>query len=79
MATVAVVAVVCGWVQGRSHYQRLAEHHRISGMWCVVPQDPADPERRLRHMEYHEALRRKYELASWIPWLPVAPDPPPPE
>jgi hypothetical protein len=28
---------------------------------------------------YHAGLRRKYELASHRPWLPVEPDPPEPE
>src|SRR5437763_13286762 len=28
---------------------------------------------------YHAALRRKYEHAASYPWLPVEPDPPPPE
>jgi hypothetical protein len=79
MVAVAVVAVVFGWRQRWSHYQRLAEDHRISGTWCVVPKDPVDRELRLRHMAYHDALCRKYERASWLPWLPVAPDPAPPE
>ena len=35
-----------------------------------------DRERRL--ITYHEALKRKYELASHRPWLPVEPDPPKP-
>lgn len=28
---------------------------------------------------HHAALRRKYELAAARPWLPIWPDPPPPE
>src|SRR5436309_1037307 len=28
---------------------------------------------------YYAALRRKYERAARYPWLPVAPDPPPPQ
>jgi hypothetical protein len=28
--------------------------------------------------DYHAGLRRKYERAARYPWLPVAPDPPPP-
>jgi hypothetical protein len=28
---------------------------------------------------YHDDLRRKYSRAAWFPWLPVEPDPPPPE
>jgi len=32
-----------------------------------------------RRAEYQAALKRKYEAATVRPWLPVAPDPPPPE
>ena len=32
-----------------------------------------------RRISYHAALKRKYELASRRPWLPVEPDPPEPE
>ena len=35
-----------------------------------------DRERRL--ITYHETLKRKYQLASSRPWLPVEPDPPEP-
>ena len=28
---------------------------------------------------WHDEMRRKYELAASRPWLPVGPDPPPPE
>ena len=30
-------------------------------------------------ISYHAALFRKYERAARYPWLPVAPDPPPPD
>jgi hypothetical protein len=29
--------------------------------------------------EWHDQMRRKYERAMFRPWLPVEPDPPPPE
>ena len=32
-----------------------------------------------RMIEYASAMRRKYERAARYPWLPVAPDPPPPD
>jgi hypothetical protein len=32
-----------------------------------------------RRAEYHALLGRKYEHAARYPWLPVDPDPPPPE
>jgi hypothetical protein len=30
-------------------------------------------------IDYYAALRRKYERAAARPWLPVEPDPPPPQ
>jgi hypothetical protein len=32
-----------------------------------------------RTADYHAALKHKYEQAASRPWVPVAPDPPPPE
>src|SRR4051812_42601210 len=32
-----------------------------------------------KRVSYHAALRRKCERAARYPWLPVPPDPPPPE
>lgn len=32
-----------------------------------------------RGADYHRAMRDKYAEASKCPWLPVAPDPPPPD
>jgi hypothetical protein len=32
-----------------------------------------------RRAAYHEALAEKYRRAARYPWLPVEPDPPPPE
>jgi hypothetical protein len=36
-------------------------------------------ERAGRLAAYHRSLKRKYALAAWLPWLPLATDPPPPE
>ena len=38
----------------------------------------ATEDRARRRAEFYEALRRKYLRAAARPWLPVAPDPPPP-
>lgn len=38
-----------------------------------------DRERLERLILYHAAMKRKYESAAERPWLPVSPDPPPPE
>jgi hypothetical protein len=39
----------------------------------------ADARLNQRTAEYHAALRRRYEIAASRPWIPIAPDPPPPE
>jgi hypothetical protein len=39
----------------------------------------ADARVEARIGEYHAALARKYQRAAARPWLPVAPDPPPPD
>jgi hypothetical protein len=39
----------------------------------------ADARLNQRTAEYHAALGRKYEIAASRPWIPIAPDPPPPE
>jgi hypothetical protein len=36
-------------------------------------------ERAHRLAAHHRSLRRKYALASWLPFLPLAPEPPLPE
>lgn len=35
-------------------------------------------ERARRVADYHRTMRRKYALATWLPFLPLAPDPLPP-
>jgi len=34
---------------------------------------------RLRNVQYHAVLKRKYEYAMWHPWALLSPDPEPPE
>ena len=51
---------------------------------CLLMVDPeveSDPsvQRWRRLGAYHEALARKYEFATSSSWLPVSPDPPPPQ
>jgi hypothetical protein len=41
--------------------------------------DPKAVEQATILVEYHAAMRRKYERAARQPWLPVEPDPPEPE
>jgi len=79
MLAVALVAAGFGWRQGWNHYQRIAERHWRSTAYRVGGDDLAVFKRAIRRSEYHALLARKYERASWVPFLPVAPDPPPPE
>lgn len=41
--------------------------------------DPRTTAAFFQRAEYYEALGAKYQRAARYPWLPVAPDPPPPE
>jgi hypothetical protein len=56
-----------------SYSKRAADHarHLRSGRYFIY--DSTE----LR--EWHDQMRRKYERAASRPWLPVEPDPPPPE
>jgi hypothetical protein len=38
-----------------------------------------DSDRMIDRADHHAAMVRKYERAARYPWLPVEPDPPPPE
>jgi hypothetical protein len=78
MVAVAAIAIGLSYQKHWSHYQRLAKDQRKLLM-CggAEPKDPVAQEREVRYYRYHDALRRKYELASWMPWLAVAPDPSP--
>ena len=38
-----------------------------------------DYDRMMDRADHHASLARKYERAARYPWLPVEPDPPPPE
>jgi hypothetical protein len=45
----------------------------------VLARRAGDARLHQRTAEYHAALRQKYERAASRPWVPIAPDPPPPE
>jgi hypothetical protein len=51
-------------------------------LWTVTPETPArtpaEIEVRRRRSAYWIGLKQKYEREAACPWLPVAPDPPPP-
>jgi hypothetical protein len=62
----------------------LAERGRAPRHDIAIEEARARLHRRLaskyqKRAEYHALLGRKYEHAARYPWLPVDPDPPPPE
>ena len=80
LVAVAVVGAVFGvevMRRRRAYYLDRASGHFIA----AAPYTPGyfgdhpDPAK----AAFHEAMRRKYERAAARPWLPVAPDPPPPD
>jgi hypothetical protein len=78
---VALVAIGLGgmrWTSRRaSEFGRLALDYRDSAKMSEVAF--ATGNRRLGPIAvYQRKLQRKYEYAAAYPWLPVAPDPPPP-
>ncbi len=95
MILVAVLALSLSaavlWLR-REQYRRLAEvysltekvlrvdSHMARGTAAFPLLDLSDSmDRNARQADYYARLRRKYERAATRPWLPVAPDPPPPE
>jgi hypothetical protein len=77
MVVVAVVGVMLSYQKHWSDYQRLAKDHQF-GLCGFGMKDPVQSKRMVGLMVYHNALRRKYELTSWMPWIAFSPDPPPP-
>lgn len=94
LVAVAVVAVLSGItveiareIELSSEYRRRAADHGLlesgsrgdvlhgpGGMYAqmIGPRDPSKA-------GYHAMMREKYGRAARCPWLPVPPDPPPPE
>ena len=75
-----MLTLVLGWVSLRRRqaiYRDLAAAHARKANappaeWSLNP-------RRRAWIAYHARLARKYGWATYFPWLPVAPDPPPPD
>jgi hypothetical protein len=75
LIAVALIGLACGADVMR---KRRVEYLDRAMAWQCIAEDlcsPHDP----RIDEHCDQLRRKYERAARYPWLPVAPDPPPPE
>jgi hypothetical protein len=55
-------------------------HHdaALPALVAALKANPGDT--RIAHeIKWHIHMRDKYLRAAWYPWLPVPPDPPPPE
>ncbi len=84
MVAVAIVGIVLGFIfERRSRFGKIADRHRedFKKLASQLPHigygDPSqDPI--WRRLEWHEAMRLKYERAALKPWLPVRPDLPAP-
>jgi hypothetical protein len=72
LAGLATEAGLIGW-RAWSYRKRAADHARYLRSGRSFIYDSSE----LRG--WHDKMRRKYELARSWPWLPVEPDPPPPE
>jgi hypothetical protein len=91
LIAVAVVSVALGGELMRrrriSHREQAASHSDAEELSRAYADDargqpgPIAPQRVAWGevlAAYHAAMSRKYERAARYPWLPVAPDPPPP-
>jgi hypothetical protein len=72
LAGLATEAALIGW-RAWSYRKWAAEHARYLRSSRSFIYDSSE----LRG--WHDQMRRKYERATLRPWLPVEPDPPPPE
>jgi hypothetical protein len=79
MVAVAVVALLFGVIvtwRRAAYYMRLAALHEHLAQHLRSQTGPsADP----KGADHNERLARLYQRAAARPWLPVEPDPPPPE
>ena len=77
-AVIAVATLVLGlWVR-QQRLLAIALRHNLPATSCVgCP--PEEQRRIMRQNAYNREMVRKYRLAARYPWLPVPPDPPPPE
>src|SRR5262249_54765626 len=78
----AVAITVIAWIAWSVVMERrrddfLQQAARHSEMELFLGSYPADWSP--AHAAYHAAMKKKYREAASHPWLPVAPDPPPPE
>jgi hypothetical protein len=77
MAAVAIAGVVLGSGIKVERMWRLSWQYRMSADVCAGMEDlyRSDP----RLARFYAQQKSRYERAAARPWLPVEPDPPPPE
>ena len=83
---VALTRRSAGLRQQAASFAQVSNQEALQGMYIErrYHWGPAEPEKPIiaahfRRSDYYAALRAKYERAARRPWLPVAPDPPPPQ
>jgi hypothetical protein len=92
VAVVAIIMTTVGIRRRQNEFLQLAAYHKKEWSHIVgrvsddgvtwLRYDPLKRDWRLSSASesvYHAQMREKYEHAARYPWLPVAPDPPPPE
>lgn len=75
----------------RSHFRELVQQYQVKSLTCSVfsysgpggahkaEQMKAHAARMAKPLAYYTEMVEKYEHAVRYPWLPVLPDPPPPQ
>lgn len=83
VAIVALILVGSRIVWLRHRYRNLAQSYDVKEFALAfgVQDERVSVEsvRAWKKIEYYAALKRKYERAASRPWVPVPPDPPPPQ
>ncbi len=86
MIAVAVAALIL-WMAGllslSARYRDRASHYELELMGATpILMGPRERHRIVHppsaHLLWAREMASKYRRASWCPWLPVEPDPPPP-
>ena len=61
------------------HYNETANYHYRMANPDFYKGDENDSKREYIIRDWHAQMERKYRRAAFLPWLPVAPDPPEPK
>lgn len=79
VAVVALLAFGVTLIRNARRYRRTAVHHAIVSRIIEIEAGRAPTQSDRERAAYHSKLNDKYEHAASRPWLPLPPDPPPPE